>query len=272
MLGRRDTSMTTMINQAMMKLARRAELHDRETMVATFVDVGPLFTLLSSKDDQVLYGRRGTGKTHVLSYLAQMMEKNHDCVVYLDLRKVGSAGVLYANDSPPTTQRATRLLADTLGAIHEGLYRYFHACLDEFDLSITAPLLDELAEAITEVRVVGTIERERTATNGAEASQSSSMGLSVGKDSIGLTFGDTTNHKESGQVERRLTESGVAECRVHLGPVGAVLSEIAQVMQQKRIWLLLDEWSSIPTDLQPYLADLLRRSIFPIQNITRPLC
>jgi hypothetical protein len=31
---------------------------------------------------------------------------------------------------------------------------------------------------------------------------------------------------------------------------------------------LLDEWSSIPIELQPYLADLLRRAVFPIGDIT----
>ncbi len=260
--------MTTPINHAMMKLTRRAEANIRSKLVETFVDVGPLFTLLSSKDHQVLYGRRGTGKTHVLSYLAQMMEKNRDCVIYLDLRTVGSAGVLYANDSPPTAHRATRLLGDTLNAVHEGLYQYFHARTEDFDLSVTAPLLDQLADAITEVSVVGTVERVRTATSGAEASQSSSIGLSVGKEGVNLTLGDATDQKQSGQVERRLTESGTAEYRVHLGSVGMVFSEIARAMQPRRTWLLLDEWSSVPNDLQPYLADLLRRSIFPVQNVT----
>jgi hypothetical protein len=34
------------------------------------------------------------------------------------------------------------------------------------------------------------------------------------------------------------------------------------------LWLLLDEWSSVPLDLQPLLADLLRRSILPTVGIT----
>jgi hypothetical protein len=34
------------------------------------------------------------------------------------------------------------------------------------------------------------------------------------------------------------------------------------------LWLLLDEWSSIALDLQPLLADLLRRSFLPVQKIT----
>jgi hypothetical protein len=35
-----------------------------------------------------------------------------------------------------------------------------------------------------------------------------------------------------------------------------------------RIWILLDEWSSIPEPIQPYLADFIRRVLLPIQNIT----
>jgi len=38
-------------------------------------------------------------------------------------------------------------------------------------------------------------------------------------------------------------------------------------MAGRQLWLLLDEWSSIPGDLQPYLADLLRRSFFPVAGI-----
>lgn len=34
-----------------------------------------------------------------------------------------------------------------------------------------------------------------------------------------------------------------------------------------RIWLLLDEWSGVPLDLQPLLADLLRHAVFPVQGM-----
>jgi hypothetical protein len=36
----------------------------------------------------------------------------------------------------------------------------------------------------------------------------------------------------------------------------------------RQLWVLLDEWSSIPIVLQPYLADLIRRTLFPVQGIT----
>jgi hypothetical protein len=36
----------------------------------------------------------------------------------------------------------------------------------------------------------------------------------------------------------------------------------------RRIWLLLDEWSSVPPDLQPYLAEFLVRCVLPLQRFT----
>ena len=41
-----------------------------------------------------------------------------------------------------------------------------------------------------------------------------------------------------------------------------------KVLNGKRLWILLDEWSVIPLELQPYLANLIRRSLFPVQGIT----
>lgn len=67
--------MASTINSALMKLLRRAEgATSSELLVETFVDAGPLFTLLSSPDHQIAYGRRGTGKTHALIYLRSKLE------------------------------------------------------------------------------------------------------------------------------------------------------------------------------------------------------
>jgi hypothetical protein len=34
------------------------------------------------------------------------------------------------------------------------------------------------------------------------------------------------------------------------------------------MWILLDEWAAIPLELQPLLADLLRRAVLPVPGIT----
>ena len=67
-----QTNDNEFINLSLMRLSRRSEKVDSEALVRTFVDVGPLFNLLSIVDNQILFGRRGTGKTHALRYLAEI--------------------------------------------------------------------------------------------------------------------------------------------------------------------------------------------------------
>jgi hypothetical protein len=104
------------MNLASLKLQRRAEQGDPDVLVQTFVDVGSLFSLLSTQDHQILYGRRGTGKTHALHYLRARVEENGDVPAYIDLRSIGSAGGIYGDPSVPLTERGTRLLSDVLAA------------------------------------------------------------------------------------------------------------------------------------------------------------
>ncbi|MHB9118945.1 MAG: ORC-CDC6 family AAA ATPase [Burkholderiales bacterium] len=65
-----------LINTVLLKLAKRAETHDQQHIIDPFVDIGPMFTILSNADNQILFGRRGTGKTHVLGYLANEVRRN----------------------------------------------------------------------------------------------------------------------------------------------------------------------------------------------------
>lgn len=48
--------------------------------------------ILLNKDNQVIQGSRGTGKTHILRVLEQKMEDNHTHCIFLDCRQIGSNG------------------------------------------------------------------------------------------------------------------------------------------------------------------------------------
>src|ERR1700753_3027123 len=115
-----------------MKLRRRAEAGANEDLlVETFVDVGPLFTLLNSDDHQILYGRRGTGKTHALSYLRVRAEEAGEAVAFIDLRTVGSSGGIFSNPALPLTERGTRLLVDVISQIHDALTDFALEAVEE---------------------------------------------------------------------------------------------------------------------------------------------
>lgn len=256
------------INRALMRLSRRSEKADPKKLVQTFVDAGPLFTLLSIQDHQIMFGRRGTGKTHALQYLAGTVKDKSDIASYSDLSNLGSTGGIYSNQEIPITERATRLLVDTLLDIHENLYEVFVETSDTFDLSQTGPLLDQLAEAVTEVKVVGTIEQETSDQQSFSSKRGTQSTLSVSPEKIKASIGTTqTSEKIQTELDRRKV-SGSERHSVHFGAVRRVLEKMTQAVSPYRIWILLDEWSSIPLDLQPYLADLLRRCVFPIRDIT----
>jgi hypothetical protein len=260
--------MTSPINSALLKLSKRAETSAREILIHTFVDVGPLFTLLSSRDHQILFGRRGTGKTHTLSYLASDREKSGDVVAIVDLRNIGSNSGLYADASRPLQERATGLLVDVLSEIHELLYRFFVTQEEKVDLAQAGPALDALAEAITKVRVVGDVQREVRAENATKsaASRGSSLGVSV--EGVRADMSATSEESEASTASVSERRSGTERLYVNFGSTSAAFRRLVELLKGRHLWILLDEWSSIPTILQPYLADLLRRSLFPITGVT----
>lgn len=260
--------MVSAINRALMQVPKRAESSDQSTLLSTFVDAGPLFTLLSTFDHQILYGRRGTGKTHAMQYLARHVEEAGDWSIYVDLRQVGSSGGLYADNTIPIPERATRLLMDVLAALHDGLTeRALHESYAEastIDILGSMSALDGLADQITQVRVTGTVETEEAVS--FDESKGRGHDVSVGTSGAAVTF-----KREGGTSERSdqlVRRSGTETHYVHFGAIGTMLDRLRRAVgESKRIWLLLDEWSATPLELQPLLADLLRRSLFPVEGI-----
>ncbi len=262
-----EALMISKTNNMILKMGKRAERQDPNNLVSTFVDVGPLFTLLSSNEHQILYGRRGTGKTHALSYLANTIRSNGDVSIEIDMNTLGSTGGIYSDPQLPISERATRLLVDTLAGIHERLRIYVFDNNNDIDFSILGPLLDGLSEAITEVIVQGDVQKEEVVGEKQQLKESIQDTLSVDKSSIQIKsqFESTNSHEHN--KEYRYKSSGSERHRVHFGKVLSILSKIMEQLSPKKCWILLDEWSEIPLDIQPYLADLLRKTLFPLKNV-----
>lgn len=260
--------MTSVVNAALMRLSRRAETSDPKTLVGTFVDTGPLFHLIQSADHQVIFGRRGTGKTHAFAYLAEVMRQRGSLPVYVDLRTIGSTGGVYNDPGLPVAERGTRLLLDVLETVHSQLVDAALAFAETTDATQALAQLDGFADEITrEVRVVGTVERERQGTRVTEGSEQSSARVVISATPAVEVGGSHTSATSTTSGGRTL-ESGVAQHSVHFGAVTKYLAAIVEALPIDRCWVLLDEWSSIPIDLQPLLADLLRRSVLPVRDLT----
>lgn len=255
----------TELKHATLRLSKRAE-NNQINLMESFVDIGSVVPMLSTTESQILFGRRGTGKTHVLSFLHQRKGASKKCSVMLDMRLIGSTGGIYSDTSLSTAERATRLLSDTLGAIHEAILAQVIEDEETYDLSVLGPILDAFVDASTEVVVEGSVQAEVTEESKRSKSASASLLASLAKApsvDAKLDFG-SENHTSS---SFRGSVSGNARLRVHFGSLGQAARNLVARLPEKELWIILDEWSEVPLDLQPILADLLRRTLFPIPGV-----
>jgi len=260
--------MTEAINLALLRLTKRAEMADPQTLVETFVDTGMLGALLTSRDHQIIYGRRGTGKTHALVYLSEKKREEGDLPVYVDMRTIGSSVGIFGDDSIPLSERATRLLRDTLAVIHDRLFEYAVDNSGRLNLGVVGEQLDAFIDASTETLVSGTVAEETQVSRSEKDERATSMSLSASL----KTFSGAATISDKAEVgaseQRKTTSSGEVRHRVRFGSIDQALSKIAATIAPHRIWILLDEWSAVPLDLQPFLADLIRRCMLPVRGVS----
>ena len=260
--------MASPLHVAAMSLTKRAEGTDPGALLSTFVDMGGLLSQLSTTNHQVIYGRRGTGKTHVLLYLAEDARRRGEVAVYIDLRTLGSAG-LYSDPDAPAPERVTRLLHDVLGQIHDELVDAIlqHEWDSDVDFAAICALADELAALVSDVRIVGAVEveRKRGIRRLDHSEQSAQLALDLTKASVGASRSRTTEDQVDDEV--RQLERGALVARIHLGTVAFCPWAMTKKLPDKRIWVVLDEWSNIPLDLQPLLADTIKRCLLPVPGL-----
>lgn len=247
--------MDDQILRAILAIARRADSVDIETLQSSFVGVGSIDLRLSSPDHQVIYGRRGTGKTHTLKYLVSNPPEN-TIPIFIDLRSIGSNGSVYGDATLTFQQRATTLLVDFLRALHEQLLHFFLEDTN-FDLSRAGPELDRLLEAVSVTRVEGPVNvKEQGKSTTAERAQA---GFDLSLASLSLMGRADLSQEKTDSLE--LSYNVIRDSHVVFGDLNAPLKSLSAIIGSKKFILLVDEWSDIPLELQPFLADLIRKAL-----------
>lgn len=256
------------LNLLLMKLRRRAEAADPQMLVQTFVDVGPLFTRLSSHDHQIFSGRRGTGKTHALYYLEAAVREQGDLPALVDMRRLGSSGGVYADSRLPLSERGTRLLSDMLTQIYDEVVDFTLLAHEVQDLSPALSLLDRLADEISRVRVEGEAEEVVTELQEEQGQRGGRAGLGIGPGGPRIDVGLDRRRSSGSLIERTMRHTGVPVHSIRFGAIAQLLERLVEALPVGRLWILLDEWSDVPMDLQPLLAELVRRALMPVPGIT----
>ncbi len=115
--------------------------------------------------------------------------------------------------------------------------------------------------------MIGSVENESTDRGKGSATSSESFSANISSSpSISLKL-DQGNIDEREEVWRK-KESGNEQTWIDFNYFSRGVKKLAQFVGNARIWILLDEWSTVPGDIQPYLADLVRRAMFSVPNIS----
>lgn len=142
-----------------------------------------------------------------------------------------------------------------------------HVGKHNIDSSLLVPALDELAQAVSEIRISGDVTIETTQSESAQKDAVSAIGGSLGPaPSVGgsLSRGRTT--ASSHEVTTSATGDSIRY--VHFGRVETCIRNLVTLFPRKRLWVLLDEWTNVPQELQPLLADMLKRTLFAVPGVT----
>lgn len=257
---------TKILLAALQELQKRAELVNEDDVLDTYVNIDSLTNALAARDNGIIYGRRGTGKTHALKYIAQTERDKGNRVVYIDMEQdVGSTEGRYADPNINVGERATRLVVDVLGLVHGQM---LEDALTK-GTNVQIEILDGMLEHFREVLVAQEVGREDTRARRSAEGTTTNFGLSsqIGEaPTIDLNFG--SSDETTRETGRKTWQTGVVRHRIHFGGVTGFMRQAIEADDAKRFWLLIDEWSGIPIELQPYLAEMLRKLFFGIAKVS----
>lgn len=248
------------LTKAVARIRQRAERQtDLHKLLHSYVDSG-IITQINNQNHQILYGRRGTGKTHVFQVLRAAVEKEGAACAYIDCRTLGSTSQF----SDPTIALPARCLAlfrDIPLPVYDSLLEKIvnssgpapEKALEAADMLLAALTLPEKTYREEQVEIEHT-----TATEAGGA-----IGADLAKPSLRLDV--NTSDKSGEAIKGKYAVSQVD--KVAFPNLSQSLRRVIEFADID-IFILLDEWSSLPQDIQPFLAEFLKRGILPVQRAT----
>jgi hypothetical protein len=240
---------------------RSEKQNDTQKLVEAFVDPG-ILPQLENINSQIIYGRRGTGKTHVLKVLESSLKLNKKvCVIYLDARTFGSTSQ-FADVNISLPSRCTSLFRDLLGEIYNGLL--------DFVVNLGGPDVDK---ALEEISRLGTVTTEPVTAIRQESATDKETAKTSSKGDVKATFAPNTISLAGGRSREQASEQEAGSTyrfeysdKVVFPSVSSSIKTVLG-LYGAQLFILLDEWSSLPLDVQPYLAEFIKRSFLPLANV-----
>lgn len=261
---------------AVAQLAARAE--DLTDLDGTFVEtVFP--EMMQARQHQIIYGRRGAGKTHLLRHVESALRKGFPesdiLPIYVNGGQLSRTVSIISSDPP---MMALAIYVELLTHVMTQI-RQFVATLKQANFwdhvagggkSQAARKADEIVAmlegALTsgQARLLPTGEVSDEATTLLETSRNSSADASIKVDpqSLGWALKAGTSAERSAKTSSVTTRKIRGEVILPFSQVSSCIRQLLELLGNASIYLLFDEWSEVDKDrrVQPYLAEMLGRT------------
>lgn len=223
---------------------------------------------LVNNTNQIIYGRRGTGKSHLLLALQEMLinkdlSKVKALPIYIDLRTVLPILTEYG---PNKVETSILIFKFIIESIIEGIISNVKNVLESEDFFITASekyLIEQLQQVCEELNVE---------FNGKTFKKLGSISLSkeeISKISGSLKVSSQPEIVAGSEKQVKDNSSENLVKYVSFSQISQCLAQLPRLLDNHRIFCLLDEWSEIPISLQPYVAELLKRSFITTNYVLK---
>lgn len=189
----RDPQMTRAVSNIQPRSERQPDL---DVLEKTYVDTGVL-PQLQNDNNQILYGRRGTGKSHIFRVLGLTHDREvgRPSHLYVDVRLLGSAQLM-TDPTQPLTLRCISVFRDLLSEIQNFL---LDVATDPSRDGTGLEQVSDVAEALTHV-THSVREREVTVESSARGEARAHLDADIGTSGVGVSAGLSSGSSDEGRL------------------------------------------------------------------------
>jgi len=237
----------------------RAEKASTDNFLDTYADPNAI-KRITNVNNQIIYGRRGTGKTHLMFALCEMLQvesgkgSQKQLPIYIDLRKILP---LITEQEPDSLETSVLIFKHIIDEIIFKLVDNLKYILD------ISSLKKQPIEVEKENHLVRQLEEINIEFDGKSFKRLGKITLSqVEIQKIAGSIRASKNPEISAGKERSIKEGKAQEYTKYISfsQISEILENISDSLGGLKIYCLIDEWSELPMHLQPYVAELLKRS------------
>mgnify|MGYP002424194342 FL=1 len=235
----------------------RAEYNSEKNYLEYYAGLETLDKVISIKD-QIIYGRRGTGKTHLLKALQEKLlaDDQKYLPVYIDLRTFKPT-LESDNDLYYALIIFQEIVVEVLKCVYVNLdYLY-----QEYTVEQQKIIIDPQRR-----KILALLEKFNRSFDGKSFTKMGETGFRVNevkKLATNLKIAKIPELFGSKEVNKEIESEDEKIKYISFSDMSDAISELLEAVDIDRIFCLLDEWSEIPETSQYILAEFLKRTFVP---------